>query len=1330
MSGVSYIGDIVTVLEHIKIGTNRMIQKYYKSILSLLVLLCTLNLIGQQKNNKGFDEEHSCASHHKTQELFDAHPELQEELNAEADKMLKNGMSDFKNTDCTDIVTIPVVFHYLYDPNNLNAGFDTDNFIINTILSTLNAYFAQEDNADDNLPPAFQGTAANGTCIEFCLAQYDHPTNNNLYGDDLNRDGIKDANGDGRIDEGQYAINRYNITAAQASAFASDPNLESTVQGIAPGWPIHQYMNVYVVPNIGGNVGGYTYLPNSSGTTFNSIYMSYWAIGQNVTLAHEAGHWLGLNHPWGPAADNACGIEDFYLNNGAFPVNDTYPQETNSLGVGGGTCNASSDSQVPMSCGSVDNIFNVMDYGDCTFYFTEDQAGYMYNTVTNLNTAGRSNFGNDIYLQKCQVPPPVADFTVVGNSTICLGQAYNFLDNSTNDPTSWTWNFSGTSLNSPVTVTTQDAFIAPDQTGTLIVSLTVSNVGGFDTYGPITYNVTVLPEGSAGCAPVNNECFGAVDISAAFDAACPTTTNSMGPYSNVGATVEQSDIDLTNYSINLTGSDNNCCTCEIVNGHSGTGLHNSVWFSFTPSTSGLYTLEALAQSSSACGGSLGVRENSQMLIYQSTDGSCNSLSFFDCNEDGPSATFSNFPAGGQWTFNAGTTYYVLVDGYFFNQLEEGTFCMEVTYDDCVDVMGCTNTCATNYDPTATVDDGSCTYPSCDDGCILTVDTYDSTICECVFTPPNVDDGCPLTVDFFDGTNCTINSIPPDVDDGCDLTFDTFDAVNCEIVNVPPNPDDGCPFTVDNFDFVNCQIINTPPACDDGCDLTPDSFDFANCQCESVAPDVDDGCDLTTDNFNFVACQIINIPPDPDDGCPLTLDSFDAATCEIINMPLAIDDGCDLTTDSLDAVNCMVISIPPSCDDGNPDTFDSFDAANCACVNSTAGCQLSIPLAQGWDMVSSYCIPENDSIAAIFRDISSDVIQVKNLNYFYIPSLNINTFEVGGIHNGWDITQGYQVKTNNATTLVIDGLEEVDPSSNTIPLNAGWNIIAYWLQGNAMPADVLSLIASDVIQIKDLSSFYIPAIPTGNLVMQETKGYQIKMANANTLQYDPSHAARPAPEDVVEETVSPSHFVRSGMPHPNNAIVVVMEPEAGVVNYGDEVGVFNAEGLLVGSTVYQGGNIGLMIYGDDDTEEGIDGMMVGEPLILKVWDKLAQEERVLDVVFMEGPAHYEKDALSVGELKSVNTGMNTLDELGINAIPNPVSNQLVFELNLATTSKASSVQVYQLDGKLLDEIDLGALSQEGKHQIPYNVQHLNNGVYFYKLIVNGETIASNRFTVVR
>ncbi len=232
--------------------------------------------------------------------------------------------------------------------------------------------------------------------------------------------------------------------------------------------------------------------------------------------------------------------------------------------------------------------------------------------------------------------------------------------------------------------------------------------------------------------------------------------------------------------------------------------------------------------------------------------------------------------------------------------------------------GCTNACADNYNPDATIDDGSCILPDCDDMCILTIDSLNTTTCECENIAPSVDDDCDLTLDSFDFVNCTVVNTPPtDVDDGCNLTEDSYDAENCVIVNAPPSCDDDNPNTFDNFDPVNCLCINsdTPlTGCTDPCAINYDS----------TASEDDGSCTY----------------PDCDDGCLLTVDTFDSDSCACVNSTPLVNDFCDLTVDSFDPITCTITNIA-DCDDGNACTEDSFDVGACACINAPlaeCGCQ--------------------------------------------------------------------------------------------------------------------------------------------------------------------------------------------------------------------------------------------------------------------------------------------------------------------------------------------------------------------------------------------------------
>ena len=157
-----------------------------------------------------------------------------------------------------------------------------------------------------------------------------------------------------------------------------------------------------------------------------------------------------------------------------------------------------------------------------------------------------------------------------------------------------------------------------------------------------------------------------------------------------------------------------------------------------------------------------------------------------------------------------------------------------------DVLGCTDASATNYDPNANVDDGTCTWEGCTD---------------------------PLAVNYLD--NCAGNSVPnANVDDGC---CDFLGCTDPGAINYDPNAtiDDGsCVFptvgctdtSATNF---NPLAVNDDGSCYwEGCtDTTATNYLF-NCAGTSIPnADTDDGCciypvygctDPTATNYNSLA----------------------------------------------------------------------------------------------------------------------------------------------------------------------------------------------------------------------------------------------------------------------------------------------------------------------------------------------------------------------------------------------------------------------------------------------------------------------------------------------
>ena len=138
---------------------------------------------------------------------------------------------------------------------------------------------------------------------------------------------------------------------------------------------------------------------------------------------------------------------------------------------------------------------------------------------------------------------------------------------------------------------------------------------------------------------------------------------------------------------------------------------------------------------------------------------------------------------------------------------------------------------------------------------------------------------------------------------------------------------------------------------------------------------------------------------------------------------------------------------------------------------------SISLSAGWNLISFYVLPEDASITNVFGSNISKVSIVKNNDGFYKPSKadklqSLTEFEYG---------QAYLVKANSAFSISVEG---VAPTSTTISLKAGWNLLGYPKTTEANASNVLSGIAGKYTELKDLSS--------SQTSLKPGKGYYIKM----------------------------------------------------------------------------------------------------------------------------------------------------------------------------------------------------------------------------------------------
>lgn len=333
-------------------------------------------------------------------------------------------------------IYIPVVYHILHQGGEENIS----NEQILSDLEQMNNMFNRQNpswtNVNNNFSPA-------DIDIQFLLAQ--------------------------KKDDGTCFSGITRTNSSLTNHNGNSTGVANAVKAAHGDFPGDKYMNIFVCKNIGG-AAGYTTQPWNTGMN-NGIYILHTYVGtqgtsnftvENATSAHEVGHWLNLDHLWGPTNNpnqaSNCSYDD--------GIGDT-PNT-----IGWTSCNPSGS-----SCSSLDNTENIMEYSYCPNHmFSAGQKAEMRSAATSF-IGGRNNVTSASNLTATGVFADVlceADFKPE-KSVVCEGEPVQFFDNSYHNATSWSWSFPG---GTPSTSTAQNPIVTYNTPGPYNVSLTATNASG------------------------------------------------------------------------------------------------------------------------------------------------------------------------------------------------------------------------------------------------------------------------------------------------------------------------------------------------------------------------------------------------------------------------------------------------------------------------------------------------------------------------------------------------------------------------------------------------------------------------------------------------------------------------------------------------------------------------------------------------------------------------------------------------------------------------------------------------------------------------------------
>ncbi|MFN5323753.1 MAG: M43 family zinc metalloprotease, partial [Bacteroidota bacterium] len=317
-------------------------------------------------------------------------------------------------------------------------------------------------------------------------------------------------------------------------------------------WPSNKYFNIWVVNNIASGAAGYAYYPGIS-SAIDGVVIRHDYTGSIGTsdgsnyaarsLVHEAGHWLNLPHTWGstnnPGLAANCSDDDL--------VQDT----PNTIGVANFSCDTSQ-----VTCGSLDNVQNYMDYASCHYMFTNGQKARMHAALTS-NIGQRNNLhslinlfatgtNNGFVSAPCV---PVAEFSSV-KKYVCTGTSVTFTDLSWKaDVTSWSWSFPG---GTPSTSTDQNPVVQYNTPGVYDVTLTAYTSAGSNTRLR-TGHVIVSSSPAATAAPFTEDFENISSIPSGADWIVENNAGNAWAVTTTAAYSGSKSLRLTNHSGNANG---------------------------------------------------------------------------------------------------------------------------------------------------------------------------------------------------------------------------------------------------------------------------------------------------------------------------------------------------------------------------------------------------------------------------------------------------------------------------------------------------------------------------------------------------------------------------------------------------------------------------------------------------------------------------------------------------------------------------------------------------------------------------------------------------------
>ena len=373
----------------------------------------------------------------------------------------------------------------------------------------------------------------------------------------------------------------------------------------------------------------------------------------------------------------------------------------------------------------------------------------------------------------------------------------------------------------------------------------------------------------------------------------------------------------------------------------------------------------------------------------------------------------------------------------------------------------------------------------------------------------------------------------------------------------------------------------------------------------------------------------------------------------------------------------------------------------------------IELNQGWNLVSLNIIPEDrywrgeegPDVVLLMAGIVDVLFIVKDENgLFYSPRFNFNNIPF------WDLQEAYQINVLEECVLIIEGIPI--PLDEEIQLEGGWNLLGFApnfeLVASSPEFYVLSPIIENVLIAKDgLGRFMTPEFRFSNMPpWRPGQGYQVNVDADVAFVYPPEQEEELA-SAVKLNTAMNRLLVSTG----TNMSLLLNNISGNNVQPGDRIEAFKSEDVVVGEgTIDLQNRCGLVIWGDDEYTESIDGLQDGETFRLVLSSGYQQLHiHVTDILTGSGLT-YRKDEFTV---LNVTVQPPLPEEFYLStAYPNPFNSTTKISYGLPADANVS-IQVFDIAGSLIETI-ISNPQTGGHHSTVWDAGMNTSGVYLVRI----------------